>query len=469
MAFLCEAIATRALEANEKDKIMTRTNLYLFWGFWGLIAALWLVLNPDILTASGIFALRQFVMQWSGTIAMAAMSVAMILSLRPRWPERRLGGLDKLYRFHKWLGIGALGLAVFHWLWSEAPKWAVGAGLLARPERGPRPEITDPVRAYLNSWRGTAEGLGEWAFYAVVILLVIALVKLIPYRLFRYTHRLVPLVYLVLVFHSVILIEYDMWATPLGVLMAVLMIAGSYAAVLSVFGAIGRGRRVPGQIVALNNFAGVRSLRTEIQLAPGWKGHKAGQFAFVTSNTLEGAHPYTIASSWVPSDPKITFVTKELGDHTTGLAERLKIGQKVTVEGPYGCFTFDDGLPRQIWVGAGIGITPFLARLKELADADPNAPRPQIDLFHSTREVDDAALERLAADTHAANVRLHLLIDGRDGRLGGERIREAVPDWREASLWFCGPSGFGKSLRADFAQQGLDVESRFHQELFEMR
>lgn len=448
---------------------MTRTNLRVFWGFWIAFGALWLVLNLDIFSATGVFVLRQFIMQWSGTLAIAAMSVAMILSLRPRWPEARLDGLDKMYRFHKWLGIGALGLSVFHWLWSEAPKWAVGAGLLARPQRGPRPEITDPVRAYLGSLRGTAEGLGEWAFYAVVALLVIALVKWIPYRLFRYSHRVLPVAYLVLVFHSVVLLDYDMWVTPLGVAMALLMLGGSYAALVSLFGAIGAKRRVTGEITALRTYPGVRSLETEIRLGAGWPGHKAGQFAFVTSSRIEGAHPYTIASAWAPEDPEIAFVTKELGDHTSTLAEKLKIGQQVTVEGPYGCFTFDDGMPRQIWVGAGIGITPFLARLKEMASEAPGAPRPQIDLFHSTREVDEAGLERIAAEAQAANVRLHVLIDARDGRLSAERIRETVPDWREASLWFCGPSGFGKSLRADFAAQGMDVENRFHQELFEMR
>jgi predicted ferric reductase len=54
---------------------------------------------------------------------------------------------------------------------------------------------------------------------------------------------------------------------------------------------------------------------------------------------------------------------------------------------------------------------------------------------------------------------LHVLVDARDGRLNGDRIRAAVPDWASASLWFCSPPAFGRALRAD----------RFHQELFEMR
>ena len=56
------------------------------------------------------------------------------------------------------------------------------------------------------------------------------------------------------------------------------------------------------------------------------------------------------------------------------MRDRLSIGQEVKVEGPYGCFTFDDGRARQIWIGGGVGVTPFIARMKHLAreQADPS-------------------------------------------------------------------------------------------------
>lgn len=121
-------------------------------------------------------------------------------------------------------------------------------------------------------------------------------------------------------------------------------------------------------------------------------------------------------------------------------------------------------LPRP-WVGAGIGITPFIARLKQRATV-PEVKT--IDLFHPTGEFDQAAIDRLTADAEAAGVRMHLLVSPKDGRLNGERIRAAVPEWRSASLWFCGPPGFGQALRKDFLAHGLPPE-RFHQELFQMR
>jgi ferredoxin-NADP reductase len=65
-------------------------------------------------------------------------------------------------------------------------------------------------------------------------------------------------------------------------------------------------------------------------------------------------------------------------------------------------------------------------------------------------------------------VRLHLLVDSKDGRLNGERIRAVIPEWQSASIWFCGPPRFGQALREDFLAHGLPPE-RFHQELFQMR
>jgi predicted ferric reductase len=78
-------------------------------------------------------------------------------------------------------------------------------------------------------------------------------------------------------------------------------------------------------------------------------------------------------------------------------------------------------------------------------------------------------LDRLASDAQGAGVRLHVLIDAQDGLLTGARIRETVPGWRNASFWFCGPTGFGDALRKDFVSQGFPANKRFHQELFAMR
>lgn len=431
-----------------------------------LLTALWLAadtLLPEPLT---YFSFRSVFVQFSGVLSIGLMGIAMLLALRPTWLERHLDGLDKMYRLHKWLGIGALVAAVLHWWMATGTKWMVGWGWLERPVRQPRPaETLGTIEGWLRSQRGLAESIGEWVFYVAVVLIVLALIKRFPYHLFVKTHKWLAAAYLALVYHSVVLVKFDYWTQPVGWVLAAVMLAGCAAAVLALLGRIGAGRKVQGTIESLTEYPALRVLETTVVVSQGWPGHAAGQFAFVTSDRNEGAHPYTIASAWKQADPRLTFITKALGDHTSHLRESLKVGMPVTVEGPYGCFDFEDTQPHQIWIGAGIGITPFVARLKHRA-ANPHTRT--VDLFHPTADYEQAAIDRLTADAAAAGVQLHLLVDERDGRLNGQRIREAVPQWRNASIWFCGPAGFGQALREDFCSNGLPAD-RFHQELFEMR
>ena len=431
-------------------------------------SVLWLSASMHLLRPDNFFELREAVMQYSGVLAISCMSVAMLLALRPSRPERWLGGLDKMYRLHKWLGIGALTIAVFHWLWAEGPKWAVDAGLLEPPERGEWPTLANPVEQLFADLRGAAEGVGEWTFYAAALLIVLALTKRFPYRLFARTHRLLAIAYLILVFHAIVLLDFASWASPLGLLVMSMLAAAAAAAVVVLFRHVGMKRRIEGAIETVRFHAGIRSVEVEIALPPGWPGHEAGQFAFVTFDPSEGPHPFTIVSAWNETDRRVAFIIKELGDYTRGLCQRLHSGQPVTIEGPYGRFVFDDDRRHQIWVGGGVGITPFISRMKHIAArAEPSIQA--IDLFHCTRDYDQEAIARLTADATAAGICLHVLVDSRDGYLDGEKIRAAVPQWREASLWFCGPSGLGRNLRRDFAVHGLPVTQRFHQELFAMR
>jgi predicted ferric reductase len=413
-----------------------------------------------------VFSLRQVWIQYTGLMAIAAMTIALVLANRPRQLEKPLGGLDKTYRLHKWLGVAGLIFAVAHWLLVKGVQWAVGWSWIASPARGQRPPVTSAVEQWLRTFRGFAETVGEYAFYAAVVLIVLALIRQFPYRWFAKTHKWLAVLYFALAFHAVVLLRIGYWRAPAGILVTVLLATGIVSAVRVLGGRVGAERKVEGHIESLTWYPELSVLQTTIDMQPGWPGHASGQFAFVTSDRDEGAHPYTIASAWDPRLPQVVFFTKDLGDHTSRLKHYLKIGMPVTVEGPYGCFTFADQRAHQIWIGAGIGITPFIARMKELA-LHPDR-RHRIDLFHTTADFSQKAIDQLVADADAAEVRLHLLVDSKHGRLNGARIRTAVPDWASASVWFCGPPGFGESLCTDLVAHGLD-EADFHQELFHMR
>jgi len=437
-----------------------------FWTGLLIISGLWLLADDLIPEPFNYFSFRSVFMQYSGILAMSVMSVAMILALRTQWIEKKLGGLDKTYRLHKWLGITALVVAVIHWWWAQGTKWMVGWGWLAKPERKSHgAQVLSSVEQWFRNQRGLAESMGEWAFYAVVILIALALIKRFPYRLFRKTHQLIAVAYLVLVYHTIILVQTDYWLQPIGWVMAVLLLSGTVSAVLVLTARVGKNRQTKGVIEAITYYPGLKVVETIIKMNHGWTGHKPGQFAFVTSNKKEGPHPYTIASAWDADDRKLMFVTKGLGDWTSQLPGRLKQGMSVLVEGPYGCFDFNDNNSGQIWVGAGIGITPFIARMKYLSK---NKGKQCIDLFHATTDYEQAAIDKLMADAKAAGVKLHLIVTPKDGRLTPKQIREAVPDWNTASIWYCGPNTLGKVIKDDFISNGLSSKD-FHQELFEMR
>lgn len=443
-----------------------KTIRWFFWGYLVVLAGLWWASDGTTWAKlSGVFAWRSVLMQASGVLAIGAMSAAMVLAARPSRLEPWFGGLDKMYRVHKWMGIAALVCSVAHWLLAQGPKWLVGWGLLERPTRGPRPDLSgEPVRAFLMSQRGLAETLGEWAFYAAVVLIVLALLRRFPYRWFVGTHRWIAAAYLVLAWHTIVLLEFAYWARPVGWVVALLLAAGGVAAVMALLARIGARRRVTGEVASVRPYPALGVVEVDIALHGRWPGHEAGQFAFLTLHEEEGPHPFTISSAW-NGDGRMTFIIKGLGDYTRTLSDTVKVRDPVQVEGPYGRFNFDSPPRRQIWVGAGIGITPFISRMKALA-REPDGRT--IDLFHPTAVYDEPGIVQLQADADAAGVRLHVIWDQRDGRLDAARIAAMVPEWREADIWFCGPAAFGRALRQDFKAMGL-ADERFHQELFEMR
>jgi predicted ferric reductase len=433
------------------------------WGFLLGLAGLWWLADLGVMMPATFGTWRNSWIYFTGIMGLGVMSLALMLAVRPIVLEPFFGGLDKMYRLHKWLGITGLVMVVLHWLGKQLPGWLTGLGLMQRHAREHNPEPTAPVFQFLQSLRGAAGGIGEWAFYAAVLLMVLALVKWFPYRLFFKTHRLLALAYLFLVFHSLVLMKFSYWGELIGPVMAVLMLGGSVSAIIILLRRAGLPRRAVGVVTKITYHKEVRVLEVAVQLKGRWAGHESGQFVFVTFDTREGAHPFTISSAW-SGDGHMVFLIKEMGDYTRVLPASLKVGDPVKVEGPYGQFNFSSECARQIWVGGGIGITPFVARLEELKVQPHDQP---IDLFYATASPYNLAIHKLRRLAREAGVELHV-VEAKDGRLTARRICELVPDWKLGDIWFCGPTGFGHALQADFAARGL-ASKHFHVELFDMR
>ena len=428
-----------------------------------LFALVTLVWGLDVFTAvippgtHPLWIARQEALYLSGLLSIALMSLAMLLATRPAWLEAPLGGMDRIYRTHKWAGILAIGFAAVHWLVEMSGDLLKSS--IGREGRLPKEKFT----GLLEILRDLAEDLGEWAIYALLVMLAITLWKKFPYQAWRFLHRAMPVLYLMLAFHAALLAPTGYWAQPAGVLLAVLLSAGVYGALRALLGGIGRAREAAGEIIAVEHPAqDVTTVRCRLDRA--WSGHRPGQFAFVRFDDREGAHPFTIASA-DRGDRVVSFQIKALGDYTRRLAAQLQAGQGVHVQGPYGRFDVARCNPRarQIWIAGGIGVTPFLAWLESLQAAPGKAPAA--DLHYCTRDqATDAFVPRLEA-LCATLPGIHLHIYG--ARQGASLQARLLGDLKDAEIWFCGPGGLADALRKGLRAMGC--RPRFHQEAFEMR
>lgn len=395
----------------------------------------------------------------SGFLAINFMSLTMLLAMRPKWLEFPLGGLDKMYHLHKWTGILGAVFATAHWLIEMADDPIQD---LFGKERSLREAHFSGL---LDSLQDLAEDLGEPGLYLLLALVVLTLIRWVPYRFWRYLHRIMPLIYLALASHAVLLAPLSWWQQPTGWLMAVFIFGGCVASSQSLTGQIGKTRRWKGLVRAVRQ-ASHTTTEVVCEMGKNWPGHKAGQFALVTFDWSEGAHPFTLAST-DQKDGLLSFQIKALGDYTRTLPHRLYSGSKVTVEGPYGCFNPEKGRAKaqQIWVAGGIGVTPFLAALESrLVNTDKTYPA--VTLHYATQLATDdpnaARLQTLVEQLPDITLQIHQSQQGQ--RLTADQLQI---HHTQVDVWFCGPQGLATALRNDL--EDMSISLRFHQERFEFR
>jgi predicted ferric reductase len=180
-----------------------------------------------------------------------------------------------------------------------------------------------------------------------------------------------------------------------------------------------------------------------------------GQFAFimpVSANVPKEEHPFTISST--PSRPDgLQFVLRSLGDWTSKIT-RLKPGETVFIDGPYGLFSHRVLSENEsiIMIAGGIGITPMLSMLRYMADVDD--PRRVLLIWsNKTKEhiVFPEEFEDLKHRLQNINI-IHVITRDSEnrndiGRLDHARIETLLKGWsRQSSVFICGPIDMIKEM-----------------------
>ena len=156
---------------------------------------------------------------------------------------------------------------------------------------------------------------------------------------------------------------------------------------------------------------------------------------------------------------------KQLGDYTNTLSTHFYVGQEVAIIGPYGTFTFNQTNKAQVWIGTGIGITPFIAKLEERITTQETS---KVDLYYCYSEANEDFIEMLQTKAQQAQVQLHLWYSKTQGHLTAAQIAEKSTGLANSSIWFCGNTTFAEQLKIALTPFGV-TSKHFHQELFEMR
>lgn len=427
----------------------------LFW-------VITLLLNPNL--QLNIWSVRKELIYLTGIISFSFMSLIMLLAIRPKWLESAFNGLDKMYYLHKWAGIWAISMGAVHYLIKLSSKV-----LILYYERPARPTgAVGGADNFFMANRKLAEALGEWVMWFLLAALVLTLWHKFSYHLWRYTHKLMAIAFLILVFHTIVLTPVSYWLQPVGIMLAVGCVMGSGCALLSLLGLIGKQNTYQGQIIAIDNLNN-NTLEITCRVNGRWQ-HKAGQYVFFLHNKLEGQHPFTIASTDYHNN-QIKLCVKALGDYTKSLQRNIKVGDSVQIEGPYGCFDFkQQATAKQIWIAGGIGVTPFLAWLEFLQD-DPHKELYQIDFYYCVSNEEEAIfadrLKQLVASL--PNVQLYLQYSKQHGYLTADKLAiEQDKQGAYPSIWFCGPNKFADNLKTNLSGKGYPLRL-FHQEYFDMR
>lgn len=377
--------------------------------------------------------------QYMGIAALIAMAIVQFIATRCRPVEWLFGGLDQGYVFHKWLGILSMLFILIH----------------------------DTIDAEMNHLGGQnmleefAETLGELSLYGLLILVVITIATFIPYHLWRWTHRLMGGFFLAGAAHYLFILKPFQNGDPIGLYTSAFCVLGIICFSYRLLPAGMRPSRayvvenseVTGNVLAVTLKPEGRPLR-----------YRAGQFAFASFAGSE-PHPFTISKA--PSeDGSIRMSIAKLGDFTTRLHRNLQTGSKVSLEGPYGHFERRNTGGQELWIGAGVGITPFLAWANDLKPEDDAAHL----IYCVKSEAAAAHLEELKALAEKKpNLTLHIHSSTTDGRADADNILARTGQAPEnLTVAFCGPKPMRQSLKDGFAKNGV-TGRRFKYEEFEIR
>lgn len=209
--------------------------------------------------------------------------------------------------------------------------------------------------------------------------------------------------------------------------------------------------------------------------------YKPGQFVTLKLeiNGKQVSRSYTISSS--PSRPHTLEITikripppsiSELvepdGLVSQWLHDHITVGSQMKISGPVGKFTcFANPFPKILLLSAGVGITPMMSMSRWVCDTGSDC---DLILFHSVRTLRDFIFRQELELMSGRHPNFHLVVSttrrepgqtwfGLTGRLDAAMLQVVVPDFRERTVYVCGPHGFMDNVKAMLQALGYPMQN----------
>lgn len=382
-----------------------------------------------------------------GSTVIVLMACSLFLSARPKWVEPFFGGLDKMYLTHRRTSTSAFLLLFVH--------------LLTVP-------ITT-VNLRLGNY------LAMIAFTGIVVIVLITLAPRIPilnrltgetYEGWKNLHRYIGIFFILGFIHALTIDALDALIAISWV--QIFFIIGTVSYLYTEFFGRFFMKFSPYTVEAVNHPNGGITEVTLLAKKDPIKRQRAGQFLFVRfpgNKTLNESHPFTISSA--PSEDVLRLTIKANGDFTRHLFRNLDAGTDAIVEGAYGMFNYKTGGPKQIWIAGGIGLTPFLAFIRDMDGTLGH----DVDFYYTVRHRDEALFldEIEAAAKKNPRLKIHVRFSATDGSLTVEEVvKNTDGEVQKHDIYMCGPLPMVQAFTGEFKSLGVPA-GQIHFEEFNFR
>jgi predicted ferric reductase len=200
---------------------------------------------------------------------------------------------------------------------------------------------------------------------------------------------------------------------------------------------------------------------------------RGGQFMnwrFWQPNMILKAHPFSFSAA--PDGKTLRITIRNLGRQTNRIM-KMRVGTRVSFEGPYGLFTEAARTTSDaVLIGSGIGITPIRAILE-----DPKFGAANISVILRGSNEETVYLWQEMYDLCVAkNAWLRVLVGHRPRGVHtwlsaeafnkGDRLSTLAPNIKDADVFICGPAAWMDLVIADAKKAGVKPE-RIHAERFD--